>query len=199
MVVDDIKLIEMVDYCNVNIKNFSEFPAFRYIEIFNIRIVTTPYLNRLRIIVCSDGNQYQLPICQYDKLDRLEKMGKQARIIYLDKMTKQYIKFNCTYYSDYKDFVQENYWDIDLLLDFFIKRQPKNISHQFSNIIECMFEGKCDCSDWFHKALLNCYGYKYLDSIQIEIVFNYLNEVKKPYSRTNPNFLKEKCQKKRTW
>jgi hypothetical protein len=96
-------------------------------------------------------------------------MGKQARIIYLNEMREEYVKFNCTYYSDYKEFVEKNYWDIDLRLNHFIKNQP-DILHPFSDVIQ---------SSFVSKALLDYDRYKHLNLIEVEIAFNLLKERKK--------------------
>ena len=163
------KMAENYDDDDVKAKKFSEFHPFRFLEILNIRIVNTQFNNCQRIITCSDGNEYWLPKSQCEELDKLEKMGKQARIIYLNEMREEYVKFNCTYYSDYKEFVEKNYWDIDLRLNLFIKNQP-DLLHPFSDVIQ---------SSFVSKALLDYDRHKHLNLIEVEIAFNLLKERKK--------------------
>ena len=150
-------------------KGFSEFRPFIFLEILKIRVANTKYNIRQRIIHCSDGNEYWLPLSQCEEMDKLEERGKNALIIKLNEIRQEYVKFNCTYYSDYKEFVEKNYWDIDLRLNLFIKNQP-DILHPFSDVIQ---------SSFVSKALSDYDRYKHLDLIEVEIAFNLLKERKK--------------------
>ena len=154
---------------NVNAKKFSEFHPYRFLEILNIKIVNTQFNNCQRIITCSDGNEYWLPKSQCEELDKLEKMGKRARIIHLNEMRQEYVKFNCTYYLNYNEFVEKNYCDIDSRLSLYIKNQP-DILHPFSDVIKKGFVSK---------ALSEYERYKHLNLIEVEIAFNLLQDKEK--------------------
>ena len=150
-------------------KGFSEFRPFIFLEILKIRVANTKYNIRQRIIHCSDGNEYWLPLSQCEEMDKLEEMGKNARIIYLNEIRQEYVKFNCTYYSDYEEFVEKNCCDIDLKLHLYIKNQP-DIPQPFSDVIQ---------SGFVSKALSDYDRYKHLDLIEVEKAFNLLKEMKK--------------------
>ena len=162
-------MAENYDDDNVKAKKFSEFHPFRFLEILNIRIVNTQFNNCQRIITCSDGNEYWLPLSQCEEMDKLEEMGKNALIIKLNEIRQEYVKFNCTYYSDYEEFVEKNYCDIDSKLSLYIKNQP-DIQHPFSDVIQ---------SGFVSKALSDYDRYKHLDLIEVEKAFNLIKEKEK--------------------
>ena len=153
---DDIKIGDFI-----HAKSFTDLQPLIFLEIYEIRIVDTKFHKVQRIMVCSNGDEYWLPVSQCDVLDEWKKKGKQPLIVHLNEMREEYIKFNCTYYSDYMNFVEKNYWDIAEKLSDFIETQA-DISHPFSNAVQYGFVSK---------ALSEYERYKHLDLIRVENIF----------------------------
>lgn len=125
------------------IKTFNKLKTNTYLEILNIKNMdcTLPpeYLGfSQKTILCSDGNQYWLP---YSQLLELEKMDNEPTIFCLNASEEQFEAYNCTYYMDYYNFVNQNFFDISKKLNEFIQtKKCLTNSYGYENKITFLIE-----------------------------------------------------------